>query len=190
MFEYYKNVFPEFKVEILHGKMKNKEKDAIMNEFKNGNINILVSTTVIEVGVDVSNATLMVVENAERFGLAQLHQLRGRVGRGKFKSYCILKYESKSDIVKERMDIMQKTNDGFVISEKDLKLRGPGDFFGTAQHGVPEFKVANLFTDMDLLKDAQECAKNILEKDPLLTMPENGGIKEKVDNLFREKLEL
>jgi ATP-dependent DNA helicase RecG len=190
MFEYYKNVFPEFKVQILHGKMKNKEKDAIMNEFKNGNINILVSTTVIEVGVDVPNATLMVVENAERFGLAQLHQLRGRVGRGKHKSYCILKYESKSDVVAQRMKIMQSTNDGFVISEEDLKLRGPGDFFGTAQHGVPEFKVANLFTDLDVLKEAQECSKEILQKDPFLMQEEDFGIKAKIDELFKEKLEL
>ena len=190
MHEYYKKVFPEFKIEYLHGKMKNKEKDEIMQRFKAGDINILISTTVIEVGVDVPNATIMCVENAERFGLAQLHQLRGRVGRGKFKSYCILKYESKSDVVAERMKIMQETNDGFVISEKDLKLRGPGDFFGTMQHGVPEFKVANLFTDMDILKDAQECAKNILAEDPLLENEQNSGIKKKVAELFKEKLEL
>jgi ATP-dependent DNA helicase RecG len=142
-FEYYKDVFKDFKVEILHGKMRPKEKDEIMHRFKEGEINILISTTVIEVGVDVPNATIMVVENAERFGLAQLHQLRGRVGRGKFKSYCILKYDSKSEIVRERMEIMQKSNDGFVISEKDLELRGPGEFFGTRQHGIPEFNVAN-----------------------------------------------
>ncbi len=190
MFEYYKKVFPEFKIELLHGKMKPKDKDAIMNSFKEGNINILVSTTVIEVGVDVPNATLMIVENAERFGLAQLHQLRGRVGRGKFKSFCILKYESKSEIVAKRMKIMETSNDGFYISEQDLKLRGPGDFFGTMQHGVPEFKVANLFTDMEILKQAQECAKMVLKDDPLLEAPDNSGIKEKIDNLFREKLEL
>jgi len=190
MNDYYKKVFPEYKLEYLHGKMKNKEKDEIMLKFKNGEIDILISTTVIEVGVDVPNATIMIVENAERFGLAQLHQLRGRVGRGQYKSYCILKYESKSELVAQRMKIMQDTNDGFVISEKDLQLRGPGDFFGTMQHGVPEFKVANLFTDMEILKQAQECSKQILSKDPMLTLEENSGIKQQIDHLFREKLEL
>ncbi len=185
MYEYYKKVFPDLRIKFLHGKMKNKEKDEIMTSFKNGDIDILISTTVIEVGVDVPNATLMIVENAERFGLAQLHQLRGRVGRGKHKSYCILKYESNSDIVKQRMKIMEQTNDGFVISEQDLKLRGPGDFFGTMQHGVPEFKVANLFTDMELLKKAQECSKKILLDDPYLKKDENLKIKEKIDDLFK-----
>ena len=127
-------IFPNYNVEYLHGKMKTKEKDEIMLNFKNGDIDILVSTTVIEVGVDVPNSNIMVIENAERFGLAQLHQLRGRVGRGEYKSYCILKCNSKGRIVKERMEIMCKTNDGFKISEKDLELRGTGDFFGTAQH--------------------------------------------------------
>ncbi len=126
--------FSKYKVEYLHGKMKPKEKDEIMLKFKNGEIDILISTTVIEVGVDVPNANIMVIENAERFGLAQLHQLRGRVGRGEYKSYCILKYMSRSKEVKERMQIMCATNDGFLISEKDLELRGSGDFFGTAQH--------------------------------------------------------
>lgn len=190
MTEYYRGVFPEFQVEYLHGKMKNKEKEEIMANYKAGNINILISTTVIEVGVDVPNSTIMIVENAERFGLAQLHQLRGRVGRGKHKSYCILKYEGKSDIVKQRMEIMQQTNDGFVISEKDLELRGPGDFFGTMQHGVPEFKVANLFTDMEILKEAQAAAKKLLQEDPMIQREENQGIKKKIDRLFQKKLEL
>lgn len=190
MADYYKQVFSDFKVEYLHGKMKNKEKDEIMNRYKNGEIDVLISTTVIEVGVDVPNSTIMIVENAERFGLAQLHQLRGRVGRGKYKSYCILKYDSNSDVVRKRMQIMQQTNDGFIISEKDLELRGPGDFFGTMQHGVPEFKVANLFTDMDILKDAQNAAKDLLQTDPFIMKPENAGIKEKIDKLFEEKLEL
>ncbi len=126
--------FSKYRVEYLHGKMKQKEKDDIMLKFKNGDIDILISTTVIEVGVDVPNSNIMVIENAERFGLAQLHQLRGRVGRGEYKSYCILKFNSRSKVVQERMKIMCKTNDGFVISEKDLELRGSGDFFGTAQH--------------------------------------------------------
>lgn len=129
-----KETFSKYRVEYLHGKMKPKEKDEIMLKFKNGEIDILISTTVIEVGVDVPNSNIMVVENAERFGLAQLHQLRGRVGRGEYKSYCILKYEGKGKVVQERMKIMCQTNDGFIISEKDLELRGSGDFFGTAQH--------------------------------------------------------
>ena len=130
----------------------------------------------------------MIIENAERFGLAQLHQLRGRVGRGKFKSYCILKYEGKSDVVQKRMDIMQKTNDGFVISEKDLELRGPGDFFGTKKHGIPEFKVANLFVDVPILKKAQQVANIILEHDEELKLPENTPLKESINKLFSEKV--
>ncbi len=189
-FEYYKTVFSEFNVGFLHGKMKSKDKNEIMSNFKEKKIDVIISTTVIEVGVDVPNATMMVVENAERFGLAQLHQLRGRVGRGKEKSYCILKYDSKSDIVKERMNIMQSTNDGFVISEKDLELRGPGEFFGTKQHGIPEFKVANLFTDMQILKEAQKTANEILEEDINLVKPENQAIKDKINKLFANKLEL
>ncbi len=129
-----KETFPQFRVEFLHGKMKPKEKDEIMLKFKNKEIDILISTTVIEVGVDVPNANIMVIENAERFGLAQLHQLRGRVGRGEYQSYCILKFEGRGKVVQERMKIMCQTNDGFIISEKDLELRGSGDFFGTAQH--------------------------------------------------------
>jgi ATP-dependent DNA helicase RecG len=121
----------------------------------------------------------MIIENAERFGLAQLHQLRGRVGRGEYQSYCILKYQGNSQIIKERMNVITKSNDGFVISEKDLELRGPGDFFGTMQHGVPEFKVANLFTDMELLKEAQECSKKILKKDPFLILDETETLSPK-----------
>ena len=186
-FEYYKEVFKDFNVAILHGKMKPKEKDEIMTSFKAGEINALISTTVIEVGVDVPNATIMVIENAERFGLAQLHQLRGRVGRGQFKSYCILKYEGNSDIIRQRMEIMQKSSDGFVISEKDLELRGPGEFFGTRQHGVPEFKVANLFTDIEIMKKAIEASKQILENDNSLFKEENLPLKQKIDKLFSSK---
>ncbi len=189
-FEYYKEVFKGYNVGVLHGKMKNKEKAEIMDKFKNNEISILISTTVVEVGVDVPNATLMVIENAERFGLAQLHQLRGRVGRGKYKSYCILKFEGKSEIVKQRMQIMQQSNDGFVISEKDLELRGPGDFFGTMQHGLPEFKVANLYTDVKIMKVAQEAVKELLLDDPYLEKEENRKLKEKIDKLFDRRLEI
>ena len=188
--DYYKEVLKDFRVEMLHGKMRPKEKDEIMAKFKAKEIDVLISTTVIEVGVDVPNATIMIIENAERFGLAQLHQLRGRVGRGKFKSYCILKFDSKSDIVKQRMEIMQKSNDGFVISEKDLELRGPGDFFGTKQHGIPEFKVANLFVDIPIMKVAQGVANTIYEDDPGLNLPENGLLLAKIEKLFEEKISL
>ena len=188
--DYYKEVLKDFRVEMLHGKMRPKEKDEIMAKFKAKEIDVLISTTVIEVGVDVPNATIMIIENAERFGLAQLHQLRGRVGRGKFKSYCILKYDSKSDVVRQRMEIMQKSNDGFVISEKDLELRGPGDFFGTKQHGIPEFKVANLFVDVPILKKAQTVANTIIEDDPDLKLPENQLLLVKIEELFKEKISL
>ena len=134
LYEKYKDIFSEYRVEYMHGKLRPKEKEKIMQEFKDGKINILISTTVIEVGVDVPNSNIMVIENAERFGLATLHQLRGRVGRGSYKSYCILKYEGNSKNIKERMKIMCDTNDGFKISEKDLELRGSGEFFGTKQH--------------------------------------------------------
>ena len=158
-------VFPNYRIEYIHGKMKQKEKDDIMERFKNGEIDILISTTVIEVGVDVPNSSIMVIEDAQRFGLAQLHQLRGRVGRGEYESYCILKYNGNGQNTKERMKVMCETNDGFIISQKDLELRGSGDFFGTAQHGIPDFKIANLFTDMDILKLSQEAAISIINKD-------------------------
>ena len=166
-------VFPNYRIEYIHGKMKQKEKDDIMERFKNGEIDILISTTVIEVGVDVPNSSIMVIEDAQRFGLAQLHQLRGRVGRGEYQSYCILKYEGKGKNTRERMKIMTQTNDGFVISQKDLELRGSGDFFGTNQHGIPDFKIANLFTDIDILKLAQEAAIKIVNDDGKLENPEN-----------------
>lgn len=157
--------FRDLTVALIHGKMKPADKDEVMQRFVSGEVNILVSTTVIEVGVNVPNATVMVVENAERFGLAQLHQLRGRVGRGEEQSFCILFNEGKNEIAAQRMMIMEKTNDGFVISEKDLELRGPGEFFGTRQHGIPDLKIANLYKDIDILKKAQEAAKNIIAAD-------------------------
>ena len=158
------------RVGLIHGRMKSAEKDDIMRRFSRGELDVLVSTTVIEVGVNVPNANIMVIENAERFGLAQLHQLRGRVGRGSHQSYCILFNQGKSEISRQRMEIMAKSNDGFVIAEKDLELRGPGDVFGVRQHGLPEFRIANLYRDMDVLKDVQKAAReivsgNLLEKD-------------------------
>ena len=191
LYEKYKNdIFKDFKVEYLHGKMKSKEKDEIMNRFKAGEIQILISTTVIEVGVDVPNASIMVIENAERFGLAQLHQLRGRVGRGEYASYCILKYNGGNDIVRQRMEIMTKTDNGFTIAEKDLQLRGSGEFFGTKQHGIPEFKIANLFQDMEELKEVQALAIEIIEKDPKLEKEENKPLKLLVRENFTSKAEL
>jgi len=189
-YEYYSSVLNECRIAVLHGRMKNTEKTAVMNDFKNGDIDVLISTTVIEVGVDVPNATLMVIENAERFGLAQLHQLRGRVGRGSDKSYCILKYDSSSILVKQRMNVMEKTNNGFEISEKDLELRGPGDFFGVNQHGLPDFKIANLFTDMNVLKIVQEIAFKILAKDKNLEAEENMLLKKAIYAKYKGKLEL
>ncbi len=182
--------FPEYKVEYIHGKMKAKDKDDIMMRFKNKEIDILISTTVIEVGVDVPNANIMVIEDAQRFGLAQLHQLRGRVGRGEYKSYCILKYEGKGETVRKRMKVMCDTNDGFIISEKDLELRGSGDFFGTMQHGLPEFKIANLFEDMNILKVAQETAIKIINRDPKLQQEENIKLKELVKDKFTKRIEI
>ena len=187
---YKKEIFPDLRVEYLHGKMKQKEKDAIMEEFKNGNIDILISTTVIEVGVNVPNSNIMIIENAERFGLAQLHQLRGRVGRGEHQSYCILKYQGNSQIIRERMKVISSTNDGFVISEKDLELRGSGEFFGTKQHGIPEFKIANLFEDIGILKQVQGVAMEIIDKDPFLEKEENKLLRKLVDEKFKNRIEI
>ncbi|MBR5505129.1 MAG: ATP-dependent DNA helicase RecG [Clostridia bacterium] len=173
-------------VACVHGKMKPSEKDEIMARFKNNEISVLVSTTVIEVGVDVPNATVMLIENAERFGLSQLHQLRGRVGRGDAKSYCILVSDSSSDNTSERMKIMTQTNDGFVISQKDLELRGSGQFFGTRQHGVPELKVANLFADSHLLQSASDAAASVIASDPGLSSPSLANIKGRIESLFAE----
>lgn len=188
--KYQKETFSEYKVAYLHGKMKPKEKDEIMERFKNGEIQILIATTVIEVGVNVPNSSIMVVENAERFGLAQLHQLRGRVGRGEYQSYCILKYEGNSETIKQRMKVMCDTNDGFIISEKDLELRGSGDFFGTEQHGLPEFKIANLFEDIAVLKKVQRLALKIMEDDPLLEKEKNAKLNNLVKEKFSSRIEI
>ena len=188
--KYRTEVFPDYRVEYLHGKMRPKEKDEIMQRFKNKEIDVLISTTVIEVGVNVPNANIMVIENAERFGLAQLHQLRGRVGRGEYQSYCILKYEGNSEMIRKRMKVMQDTNDGFVISEKDLELRGSGEFFGTKQHGLPEFKIANLFEDIKLLKLVQSICSKILQEDPLLEQEKNQRLKQLVEEKFKKRIEI
>ncbi len=188
--KYQNNIFPEFRVEYLHGKMKQKEKDEIMQEFKDGKIQILVSTTVIEVGVNVPNANIMVVQNAEHFGLAQLHQLRGRVGRGEYQSYCILIYEGNSKTTKERMKIMKETDNGFIVAEKDLELRGSGEFFGTRQHGLPEFKIANLFEDVGVLKEVQKLSLKIEEVDPKLEKEENARLHKLVKEKFADRISI
>jgi ATP-dependent DNA helicase RecG len=150
-----KEVFPQYKIGLLHGKLKNDEKDDVMNKFKNKEYDILVSTTVVEVGVDVPNATVIVIENAERFGLSQLHQLRGRVGRSNLQSYCILSSSTRSQETKARLEIMTQTNDGFVIAEKDLQIRGPGEFLGTRQSGLPDMIIADLVADSKTLELAR-----------------------------------
>lgn len=188
--KYQTEIFPQYRVAYLHGKMKAKEKDEIMLQFKNHKIDILISTTVIEVGVDVPNSNIMVIEDAQRFGLAQLHQLRGRVGRGEYQSYCILKFEGNGKTTKERMKVMCQTNDGFIISEKDLELRGSGDFFGTEQHGIPEFKIANLFEDMGTLKKVQKIAMEIMADDPLLEKEKNIKLNELVKEKFSSRIEI
>ncbi len=176
-------VFPSYRVGFLHGRMKAAEKEEIMLQFKTGEIQILISTTVIEVGVDVPNANLMVIENAERFGLSQLHQLRGRVGRGRAQSYCVLMNQGSGEVAKKRMQVMCASNDGFFISQEDLKLRGPGDFFGVRQHGLPGMKIANLFSDAEILKLAQDAAQWITNVDPMLEKEENVVLKTQIQRL-------
>lgn len=177
----------ECRVACVHGRMKAKEKQEIMDRFAAREIDVLVSTTVIEVGINVPNATIMLIENAERFGLAQLHQLRGRVGRGSEKSYCILVSDTKTKIAKERMKTMTESEDGFVISEKDLKLRGPGEFFGIRQHGLPELKIADLYKDMSILKEAQSAAAELLRKDRFLESEEHFLLKEHISGYLEGK---
>ena len=177
-------IFPDLRVAYVHGKMKFREKDTVMSAFAAGETNILVSTTVIEVGVDVPNASLMVVENAERFGLSQLHQLRGRVGRGQHQSYCVLVSDNKNDETRQRLRAMTKTADGFKIAEEDLRLRGPGDFFGLRQHGLPGLRVADIGCDTRLLTEAQTAAEELLAHDPSLAR--HPDTAERVQKLFRQ----
>lgn len=177
-------VFKGYNLGLLHGKMKPKEKDNVMNAFATGDVDILVSTTVVEVGVDVPNATIMLIENADRFGLSQLHQLRGRVGRGKDKSFCVLVSDNNSEPSKERLQVMKNTCDGFKIADYDLKTRGPGDFFGKKQHGLPALKIADMAEDMQTLKLAQACAKKILQEDFNLDLPENKYLCDAINEMF------
>ena len=169
---------------LLHGKMKQSEKDNVMQKFKNNEIKVLVSTTVIEVGVDVPNAVIMVIENAEQFGLSQLHQLRGRVGRGTEQSHCILITDNNSEYTKARIDTMVRTSDGFEIANEDLRLRGPGDFFGSKQHGLPELKIADMSSDIDILQETKLLSEKILKEDPKLTKEDNKGLRKLVTKLF------
>ena len=158
------NVYPEFKVGLLHGRLPSEEKEGVMQRFKRGEVQILVSTTVVEVGVDVPNASVMLIEHAERFGLSQLHQLRGRIGRGSAKSFCLLlAEEQRNEVSTERLRTMTETTDGFKISEIDLKLRGPGEFFGTRQWGIPTFRIANLLRDQEILEWAKREASDFIE---------------------------
>lgn len=180
-----RDVFPHLKIDVVHGKLKPADKEAVMRRFAEGETNILVATTVIEVGVDVPNATVMVVENAERFGLSQLHQLRGRIGRGSHESFCIL-FSNNGKLAKERIKVMCETNDGFKISEKDLKLRGPGEFFGVRQHGLPELKAADLACDTELLKQAQDAAHSLTAEDSDLTLSGNAPLKKRISERFSE----
>ena len=177
-----KDALPEdISVEFLHGKMKPKEKNRIMEEFAAGSIQVLVSTTVVEVGVNVPNATVMMIENAERFGLAQLHQLRGRVGRGEYQSYCIFIQGSQESTTSKRLEILGKSNDGFYIAAEDLKLRGPGDLFGIRQSGLMEFRIGDIYNDANILKNASEAAAQILALDPDLSLEQNLPLKEQLD---------
>ena len=199
--------FKEFRVGLLHGRMKQREKEAVMADFMTGKIHVLVATTVIEVGVDVSNATLMLIEHAERFGLAQLHQLRGRVGRAGHQSYCLLMAATVSrhrtlldkrpggnlesaSVVKERLEALVRSNDGFVIAEEDLRIRGPGEFFGFRQWGMPEFRVANIVRDGDLLQQARAEAFSLVKQDPQLIAPAHQGLKEAMLRKWEKKLDL
>jgi ATP-dependent DNA helicase RecG len=181
-----KDVFPDLRVGLLHGRMKPAEKEAVMDAFRAGELDILVSTTVIEVGVDVPNAAAIVIEDADRFGLAQLHQLRGRVGRSEHQSYCVLIANPKSDDGQRRMDIMTRTNNGFLIAEEDLRIRGPGEIYGTRQSGMPSFRVADLVKDMRLLEVARQEAFHLLEHDPDLSRPEHAALREAVER-FRHR---
>jgi ATP-dependent DNA helicase RecG len=186
-----KDVFPEFRIGLLHGRMKSDEKEAIMMEFKEGKIQILVATTVIEVGIDIPNASVMVVEHAERFGLSQLHQLRGRIGRGHYSSTCILLAQYRaSEEAKVRLRAMEKTTDGFKIAEEDLELRGPGEFFGIRQSGLPDFRVAHILRDAPILIEARKEAFQLVQGDPELVQPSHAGLKQTLVKRWKGRMDL
>ena len=174
----------DIRVGVLHGKMKNDKKNQVMEQFAANEIQVLVSTTVVEVGVNVPNATVMMIENADRFGLAQLHQLRGRVGRGDAQSYCIMMNASDSDRAKERLEILNKSNDGFFIASEDLKLRGPGDFFGIRQSGDMSFMIADIYTDARVLQNAADEVKRIFSEDPGLELEKHENLRIKMKEIF------
>ena len=180
------SAFRGYNIGLLHGKMKPKEKDNVMKAFSSGDVQILVATTVVEVGVDVPNATIMVIENAERFGLSQLHQLRGRIGRGSKKSFCVLVSDSKSESSHNRLEVMKNNSNGFKIADEDLKARGPGDFFGERQHGLPALKIADMLQDMETLHLAQKCAGEILAEDSNLDLQKNKPLCDNINKMFSE----
>jgi ATP-dependent DNA helicase RecG len=186
-----KDVFPKFRIGLLHGRMKSDEKEAIMMEFKEGEIQILVATTVIEVGIDIPNASVMVVEHAERFGLSQLHQLRGRIGRGHYPSMCILLAQFRSsEEAKVRLRAMEKTTDGFKIAEEDLELRGPGEFFGIRQSGLPDFRVAHILRDTPILIEARKEAFQLVQEDPELMKPSHARLEQTLIKRWKGRMDL
>jgi ATP-dependent DNA helicase RecG len=188
--KFQKKIFPDLGLGLIHGRMKSEEKEEIMREFKEKKLDILVATTVIGVGIDVPNASVMLIEHAERFGLSQLHQLRGRVGRGPHKSHCFLLADPKSEEARERMKVMAESNDGFLIAEKDLELRGPGEFFGTRQHGMPELKIANILTDGELLEVARKEAFELVLGDPGLEKEEHRFLRKQLTRNYKERMDL
>ena len=188
--EYYAEIkdgeFKNYRIGLIHGQMKPKEKDSVMRDFKDGKIQLLVCTTVIEVGIDVPNAAIMVIENAERFGLSQLHQLRGRIGRGGYKSTCIFISDYKKGITAQRLNVIKQSNDGFKIADEDLRLRGPGDFLGSRQHGLPKLKIADIYADNDILKLAGMAAASLLEQDPKLKGDENKNLRAEIIKMYKK----
>ncbi|MBI4335790.1 MAG: ATP-dependent DNA helicase RecG [Candidatus Omnitrophica bacterium] len=191
MYEKLKNeIFNDLRIGLIHGDLPGDEKDKVMRAFKKGKIDILVSTVVIEVGIDVPNATVMLIENAERFGLAQLHQLRGRIGRGEHESYCILLANPKTEYAKKRLEALTETVDGFAIAEEDLEIRGPGEFFGTQQSGLPEIRFGNIVADMEIMEQARKEAFEVIHSDPNLTLPEHRLIKENLYSRFKGRVDL
>ena len=183
-------IFPQFNVGFVHGQMKSEEKQKIMADFTDGKIDVLVATIIIEVGIDVPNATVMVIETADRFGLAQLHQLRGRIGRGKEKSFCFLFSESETEVAKQRLEMMVKTNDGFEIAQKDFQMRGPGELLSGRQHGIDNLKIADIVEDYDLMMAARRDAFQLVEKDPMLNKPINKNLRKLVVRRFAGSIDL